>query len=98
MASQHEQIVRPNEVPEGTTHFQDVPEPGVRQFWKRIFTHYNSVNEERLQPMYRYEWFDAHIKRWISDSPQRFPLQPIKVGEDRQDVTESMEPKSRLRP
>jgi hypothetical protein len=65
-------------VPTGATHFSTTYEYDAPMFWRRRFTHYNTVNEERLQPMYvlQHYW----MGHWIDDpiaSPRRF--QPIEL-------------------
>ena len=75
-----------SEIPKGTTHYRDMykdPE-GRKEYWKKIFTHYNTANQEYRQPMYRWEWYDTGSKKWVPDYPDRFPVKPIEelTGEE----------------
>lgn len=60
-------------IPVGATHFSTGFCGEAPMFWRWSFTHYNTVNEEYLQPMYILQYYDGN--RWINDktsSSRRF--------------------------
>lgn len=53
-------------IPKGAEYFTTGYCGDAPTFWRRRFTHYNSLNEERLQPMYVVQVYDNG--RWEDDS------------------------------
>lgn len=56
-------------VPTGATHFSTMYCGDAPTFWRNRFTHYNTVTEEYMQPMYILQYYDG--KRWVDDSTAR---------------------------
>jgi len=58
-------------IPKGATHIADMGY-GTKFYMRHRITHYNSLNEEFLQPMYVWESYDVSTKSWVKESGLRF--------------------------